>query len=185
MRHAFGDTFRQVGRACRQVGKGKTKHPAPVKSCNHFAVFFRPCAFQGKNKHPLPAARLAVFDKDMNVPCTPSGSSPAGGSFPGFIWASCLNAGGRDPDHGSRTEDKKTKRAVPPREKNDAFLWSTQAGRVPRSARSHYTTNSARPSPSSSFAGGLMIIKGRLLFTSRRAAAQTGTRGTSSRNPQQ
>ena len=105
-RHAFGGTSRQVGRACRQVGKGKTKHPAPVKPCNHYAVFFRPCAFQGKNKHPLPAARLAVFDKDMNVLCTPSGSSPAGGVFRASFGLE-LEDWGRDPDHGSRTEDKK------------------------------------------------------------------------------
>ena len=28
--HVFGNTSRQVGRACRQVGKGKNKHPLPA-----------------------------------------------------------------------------------------------------------------------------------------------------------
>lgn len=115
-RHAFGNTFRQVGRACRQVGKGKTKHPAPVKPCDHYAVFFRPCAFQGKNKHPLPAARLR--------------DRPQRREFSGLHLGLNWKTGDAIPITADGRADKKTKRAVPPREKNDAFLWSTQAGKA-------------------------------------------------------
>ena len=37
-----------------------SKHPAPVKPCNRYAVFFRPCPSQGKNKHPLPLHAFGI-----------------------------------------------------------------------------------------------------------------------------
>ena len=148
--HVFGNTSRQVGRACRQVGKGK-------------------------NKHPLPAARLR--------------DRPQRREFSGLHLGLNWKTGDAIPITADGREDKKNETRRPPsgeeRRVSMEYTSGVRRATVPRSAQFHYTTKAARPSPSSSFAGGLMIIKGRLLFTSRRAAVQTGTPGTSSRNPQQ